>query len=137
RPRPPPPPRPRPTRRSSDLMATVEARRLDMKGVGADNDYLRYLRSVRHQDEVARLVYQELRGAGDLDNTIFVVVGDHGQTFGEHLDRNGLRLHGQSLYEESVRIPLWMWHPEMLSQRFRKPIQLIDLPPTWLALLGI
>src|SRR5690606_19539302 len=68
-------------------MATVEARRLDMKGVGAVNDYLRYLRSVRHQDEVARLVYQELRSAGDLDNTIFVVVGDHGQTFGEHLDR--------------------------------------------------
>src|SRR5690606_35133549 len=66
-------------------LAALEAQRLEMKGVGADTDYLRYLRSIRHQDEVARLLYEELRNSGELDNTIFVVVGDHGQTFGEHL----------------------------------------------------
>lgn len=117
-------------------MAALEARRLNMKGIGVDNDYLRYLRSVRHQDEVARLLYEELKASGHLENTIFVIVGDHGQTFGEHQERNGLRLHGQSLYEASVRIPLWMHHPTMPGGRFKEPVQLIDLPPTWLALLG-
>ncbi|WP_445615754.1 LTA synthase family protein [Gilvimarinus sp. DZF01] len=118
-------------------IAALEAERLGMSGSGAAEDYLRYLRSVRHQDDIARQLYERLEAEGLLENTIFVVMSDHGQTFGEHLDRNGLRIHGQSLYEESVRVPVWMHHPRMTGIRMDSPVQLLDLAPTWLAMLGI
>src|SRR3954447_6419398 len=51
--------------------------------------------------QVGRLI-ESLRASGDLDNTIVVVVGDHGESLGEH----GEQQHGFFVYEAAMHIPL-------------------------------
>lgn len=54
------------------------------------------------------LIGQMLQGfehSGLLDSTLFVLVGDHGESFGEH----GLFIHNSSMYEEEVTVPLIFW----------------------------
>lgn len=108
-----------------------------------DNDklyselYPNYLRSIRHQDDVAGLLFDTLQQQGHLDDTIFVVLGDHGETFGEHPARGGIRGHGQSLYEESIKVPLWIYHPDLEGRHIATPISFIDIAPTLLGMGNI
>lgn len=99
--------------------------------------YPSYLRSIRHQDEVAQLLYSYLKEKDILKDTIFVVLGDHGESFGEHGSKGGIAGHGNSLYEESIKVPLWIHHPDIKPRTISAPVQFIDLVPTWLAMLGI
>ena len=48
-----------------------------------------------------------LRAAGRYDDTMFVVIADHGELFGEHGDLG----HGAWLWEELLRIPLIVRYP--------------------------
>lgn len=99
--------------------------------------YPSYLRSIRHQDDVAQLLYQYLEDSDLLKDTVFVVLGDHGESFGEHGYKGGIAGHGNSLYEESVRVPLWIHHPDLEARYIQAPVQFIDLVPTWIAMLNI
>lgn len=48
------------------------------------------------------------RGGGRrlrLSNTLLVVVGDHGEAFGEHA---GEQQHGTALYNEALHVPMWL-----------------------------
>ncbi len=102
-----------------------------------DIRYPSYLRSIRHQDDVAELLYTYLREKNLLKDTILVVLGDHGESFGEHGNKGGIAGHGNSLYEESVKIPLWIHHPDIEPRIISNPVQFLDLMPTWLAMLDI
>jgi arylsulfatase A-like enzyme len=69
------------------------------------------------------------------DETLFVLTSDHGESLGER----GKMDHGEWLYEEQVRVPLFVRNPK--SRRTPKEISsivgLIDLAPTILELLGV
>ncbi len=52
-----------------------------------------------------------------LENTIVIVTSDHGEGFGEH----GLLLHGHSLYQEQLRVPLIFSWPGMIPPGKRVP----------------
>ena len=84
--------------------------------------------------ELGRLL-EALRRGGLDQNTLIVVVGNHGESFGEH----GHWLHGGSLYGSEVRVPLLMRLPGRLpSGRVVDAVaQQIDLVPTILDLLGL
>ena len=75
--------------------------------------------------------YKEL---GLYDNTIFVLFGDHGEGFGEH----GRFMHGDTPYEEGVRIPLIIHVPGRFEngERAEGLSSQIDILPTVLDLLG-
>ena len=94
----------------------------------------RYLNSVRNQDFFLKQLFDQYRQLGLYDDTVFIIIGDHGQNFGEH-SRNG---HGDSLYEEGVRVPLLIHDP----QRFQggkleaSPVNQLDILPTVVDLLG-
>jgi arylsulfatase A-like enzyme len=68
------------------------------------------------------------------DNTIFVILGDHGQSFGEH----GLRQVYNGLYQEGVQTPALIYAPGMpeLKGVIGGARQQIDVLPTVLDLLG-
>jgi arylsulfatase A-like enzyme len=61
-------------------------------------------------DELGRLV-AELERRGRLDRTILVVLGDHGESFGER----GERLHRGSLHQETTRVPLVIRAPGLVA----------------------
>jgi len=84
-------------------------------------------------DQLARL-FNYLDHAGLAANTLVVVTSDHGEAFGEH----GTVLHGQTHYEELIRIPLLMRGPGMLvGRRIADPVHLVDVTPTILASTGL
>ncbi len=68
-----------------------------------------------------------------LDESLVVFVADHGEEF---LDHDSV-LHGYTLYEEQLRIPLMIRHPELPARRISRLSRQVDVLPTLLELLGI
>jgi arylsulfatase A-like enzyme len=76
-----------------------------------------------------------LDSRGLLDNTLVVVVGDHGEHFGEH----GIYIHGNSVYLPLLRVPLLVSLPGRVQQgtRVTSTVSIRDIPATVLELLGL
>ena len=97
---------------------------------GAPNGYVGELAFADSQ--VGRLL-AALDAGGLRDNTVVVVVGDHGESLGEHGERD----HGIFLYESAVRVPLMIRMPGVLSRRVSEVVRITDIMPTVLELAGI
>lgn len=93
-----------------------------------------YDATVRAADHNIASTIETLKRRGAWENTILVVTADHGEEMGEH----GGWLHGQSVYEEQVRIPLIVRFPkdEFAGTRVGQPVSLVDLAPTILEWAG-
>ena len=76
-----------------------------------------------------------LDAAGLGESTLVVVAADHGEALGEH----GEPTHGLLLYEPTIRVPLVIRAPKLLSAGsvVRTPVGLVDLAPTIASLLGV
>ena len=72
---------------------------------------------------VQRLIY-----TGRWDDTLFILVGDHGQAFGEH----GQLFHSGELYEPVTHVPLWIHFPrgENGGTTAHAEASLVDVFPT-------
>lgn len=95
---------------------------------------LLYDAAVAHADEHVGRTVDVLRSSGLWDRTLFILLADHGEEFGEHGDW----LHGQSVYEEQLHVPLLVHFPraEFAGQRIAAPVSLVDVMPTVLDYLG-
>jgi arylsulfatase A-like enzyme len=72
------------------------------------------------------------------DRTLVVVTSDHGDEFGEHDPERIYNEHCVSLYDEITRVPLLMRGPGLPAGTVvAEPVELIDVAPTVLALLGV
>lgn len=92
--------------------------------------------NLAYADSKVGEVIESLKKSGRWDNTVFVVIADHGEAFWEH----GVYAHGRHIYEEFMRIPFIVHIPgaPMLSGRHvKEPVSLVDLLPTYLDLYGI
>lgn len=77
-----------------------------------------------------------LRESRQLDQSVVVVMSDHGEAFREH----GRLLHGDNVYQEDIRIPLLIRFPpamRLAGRRVRVPVQISDLMPTLLSALEL
>jgi arylsulfatase A-like enzyme len=76
-----------------------------------------------------------LAAEGLLNNSLVIVTSDHGQMFGEH-DK---WVHRNSLYEEVLRVPLFIYFPSVApaGATIETPIFTADLMPTILDLVGL
>ncbi len=81
---------------------------------------------------IGRLL-ERLGALGLAQNTLVVLVADHGEAFGEH-DRLG---HAKTLYAELLSVPLIVRDPRRPAGRSRVHASSIDVAPTILAALGI
>ena len=99
-----------------------------------DNELDRYHNALRYADQAIGQLVAGLRKRQLDDNTLVVVVGDHGQAFGQHEDNYG---HTFFVYEENVRVPLLIAAPSRATQvRVRRVVSVLDVAPTVLQLLG-
>ena len=94
----------------------------------------RYRQCIAYTDKFLAALDVELTKLGLADDTIFCVVGDHGEAFGEH----GLSGHNRIAFEELLHIPFCMRAPFLLEPagKVTRPVSSIDLTPTILGLLG-
>ena len=77
-----------------------------------------------------------LRERGILDETLVVVIADHGETFWEHAD---LWNHGLAVYQTTVHVPLIFCYPDgrYAGHRVTTPVSTIDVVPTLCEILGL
>ncbi|MFP4596731.1 MAG: LTA synthase family protein [Persicimonas sp.] len=109
-------------------------RRYGRHDFAADDDELNhYLNSVHYVDQFVKNVFEQYKELGVYEDTIFVIVGDHGEGFGEH----GRRQHDNVIYEEGLRVPLLIHDPqERTPRRIEHAVSQIDLLPTLASWLG-
>ncbi|MGE5126670.1 MAG: sulfatase-like hydrolase/transferase [Betaproteobacteria bacterium] len=74
-----------------------------------------------------------LPARGRRERTLTIVVGDHGESLGEH----GEAAHGMLLYEAALRVPLVLAATGMPAATRDEPVSLVDIFPTVLGLLGL
>jgi len=102
----------------------------------SDQDFWRYMNALHESDVAFGALVEGLRQRHLLENTLFVVYGDHGEAFGEH---PGNFAHTLFIHEENVRIPLVIAAPGAMEQpvRLSRVASVIDIAPTVLDLLGL
>jgi arylsulfatase A-like enzyme len=87
---------------------------------------------IRYCDEAVKALVAKLREYGLWEDTLLVLTSDHGEEFFEH----GGWLHGRTLYEEQLRIPLVVRVPDAPPRVLPGPAEQIDVAPTLLELAG-
>ncbi len=102
----------------------------------ADTDAVRlaYDAAASWVDTLFGLFIADLAARGHLDNTVIVVVSDHGEELGEH----GAFNHRWGLSEEVLHVPLLVRLPGAKGggQRVSSVVALLDVLPTVLGLVG-
>lgn len=92
-----------------------------------------YLNCAHQVDaEIGRLI-SFLKENGQFENTLFVICGDHGESFME----NGLMAHAGPSTETVLRVPMILFDPRQPGKRVEYPAEQIDLAPTLCGLLGV
>jgi choline-sulfatase len=90
---------------------------------------------IAFDDEAIGSVVDRLAGADRLSSTIVAVIGDHGESLGEH----GEDTHAVFVYDATLRVPMILTWPGRLPAGRRVPalVRGIDLAPTLLDLAGV
>jgi arylsulfatase A-like enzyme len=92
-----------------------------------------YDSAVRHADDAVGRLLEEYDRRGLRENTLFVVMADHGEEFLEH----GGTTHKGTLYEELVHVPLVVRAPGGLrGERWTRLVRNFDVAPTVLDYAG-
>ena len=98
-----------------------------------------YDAEVAYTDSAVGILIDELSTSGIFDSTLLVIVGDHGESLGEH----GERTHGTFLYDATVRVPMIVRMPRGLdpsakgARRISVPVETADLAPTIAAMARV
>jgi arylsulfatase A-like enzyme/Tfp pilus assembly protein PilF len=95
----------------------------------------RYDGEVAFADSCVGEIVEKLKSLDLLESTLIVVVGDHGEAFGEHQEYG----HGIFCYEEALEVPLIFYNPRLFprGRRLTSRLNLIDIMPTILELYGL
>lgn len=95
-------------------------------------DFERYVAEVALADSqvarVARALAQRFPTRG-----VLIVSADHGEAFGEH----GTFQHTKTLYDELLRVPLFVRGPQVKPRRIDTRVSLVDVGPTVLDVFGL
>jgi lipoteichoic acid synthase len=100
----------------------------------ADDEVLnKYLNTVRYQDFFVKNLFEQYKELGLYEDTIFILLGDHGEGFDEH----GLKQHDNVIYNEGLHIPFFIHDPRRPeSGTIEAPVNELDVLPTVANLLG-
>ncbi len=92
----------------------------------------RYDSEILHVDRELDRLLKGLKQRFKRD-VVLAITADHGEEFRDH----GGVYHGSTLYEEQVRVPLIVRASSLPKSRVTTPVEVIDIAPTLLGLVGI
>ncbi len=94
----------------------------------------KYMNTVAYQDAFLEKLFQQYKDMGLYEDTVFVVMADHGEGFGEH----ELFQHDNTIYNEGIKIPLFIHDPRRFQggEKIEAPVQNISVLQTTADLLG-
>jgi len=95
---------------------------------------LHYATAAYVDDEVDRLL-AVLRETNRLDNTLLIILSDHGDNIGDH----GLMSHAFCLYDTLIKVPLLVRYPPLFPENlvYREQVQTVDIFKTILEVAGV
>jgi|GEM_PF-1840586 len=95
-----------------------------------------YDSGVHEADRGVGLLLDKLAEQGRLDEALFIVTSDHGESFADHGIHVG---HGLALTDDEIHIPLVIKLPaaESRGRRMATPVDLTDIAPTVLDVFGL
>jgi arylsulfatase A-like enzyme len=102
-----------------------------------DHDEIgRYRNAIHYGDASLGTLIRGLQSRGLDKTTLWIILGDHGEAFGQHEGNYG---HTFQLYEENVHVPFLIAAPGLFSEqtRSRQVVSLVDTAQTILDLLGL
>jgi arylsulfatase A-like enzyme len=94
----------------------------------------RYDGEISYLDAALGKLFGGLRGLGIFDDSVIVIVGDHGEQFEEH----GFTRHGNTVYNDEVHVPLLMklGHTD-IPREIDHTVSTVDIYATVLSQAGI
>lgn len=102
-------------------------------GMGVSEDRASYEGEIRYADSQLGRLVDELQRRDLWDDLIVVFASDHG----EGLDDGREPSHGFFVHDTTMRIPMFLRHPELAPRRVETQASLVDVVPTLLGLLGV
>ncbi len=98
----------------------------------------RYDREIQFVDRWTGELLDALERTGLASSTIVVILSDHGEAFGVHrVAGERMYFHGQTLYDEVLRVPLLVRVPGLEPRVVDDVVGLIDVAPTLLDAFGV
>jgi arylsulfatase A-like enzyme/Tfp pilus assembly protein PilF len=94
-----------------------------------------YDAEIAYVDMQVKRLLDHIREAGLESRTLVVIVGDHGEGLGDHVERT----HGNTLYESTQHVPLLIRTPgrNFAGHHHAAPVCLVDVFPTILDVVGL
>lgn len=94
-----------------------------------------YLNNLRMMDTLIERMFDHLRRSGQLERTIVVITGDHGEAFGRP---KGNWVHSRASYNVNYHVPLIIYQPKLFRPRVEQRLtQHPDILPTLLEAMGV
>ncbi|MEW5802294.1 MAG: sulfatase-like hydrolase/transferase [bacterium] len=89
---------------------------------------------IAYTDQCIGLLLKALEKLGVIEDTLIILVADHGESLGEHRENT----HGIFLYDATVRVPLILHYPGLPEgEVYSQPVRTLDILPTVLDLFKI
>ena len=92
----------------------------------------RYKNSINFSDQLFGRFISSLKEQGVYEESIVIVVGDHGQQFMEH----NYLMHGRTLFSQDLHVPLYIHAPGYAERKIDRVASQIDIMPTIFDLIG-
>ena len=93
-----------------------------------------YDAELAYVDDQLKRLYEEVDRLGLLPGSLWVILSDHGEGLGSHRYLG----HGRHIFQEQLRIPLLIHHPDggLVTGRIKDVVTQVDLYPTLLDVIG-
>ena len=101
---------------------------------GGRSEWDRYRSEIAFTDGHVGALLDAVAASGHADDTVVVFFSDHGESFLEHPPINR---HSYGLFEEELRVPLFVKVPGLTPRRVASFVRSVDLFPTLVDLFGL
>jgi membrane-anchored protein YejM (alkaline phosphatase superfamily) len=118
--------------RDEKLKAYVKNRLEAVKLYTVDDVVAKYDETLKIVDHEVGRLYDFLEAEGLIDNTVFIVLGDHGDV----IDSHGIHFANCGMFDEAIRAPLIMKFPGLAAREVGQMVQVTDIVPTIIDFLG-